>query len=182
MHQLSEQELYQALAYAKSINEESGAKIIEQFQSEQTGLAQAIFSIFPQAIAQENEDMSYLFMDLCFDVLCVFQKAFGPLPSQERMDYDWLERQAALIDTELQALIQDKFIDEKTNPKPQDAFVNPVAKDSSQNGLVDFMNNVIDDFAAEDPSRLPAIKTTRTMIFIVIRLFGNLYSAVNKTA
>jgi hypothetical protein len=47
-------------------------------------------------------------------------------------------------------------------------------------GLVDFMNAAIDDFASENTSRVPAIKTTQTMIFIVIRLFGNLYSHTSK--
>jgi len=180
MHELSDQELYDALAYAKSINEEIGSKIIEQFQLEQTGLAQAIFSIFPQAIAEENQEMAYLFMDLCFDTLCVYQKAFGPLPCQNDMDIDWLEKQAVLIDAELQSLIKDKHMDKKIRSKLQDRFVDRIIKDSPQMGLVNFMNAAIDDFASECPSRVPAIKTTQTMIFIVIRLFGNLYSHANK--
>ncbi|MGZ8918863.1 MAG: hypothetical protein ACXW0T_11615 [Methylobacter sp.] len=180
MRELSEQELYQALAYAKSIDEENGAKILEQFQNEQTALAQTIFGIFPTVIAEENEDMSYLFMDLCFDVLCVYQKAFGPLPSQNDMDVDWLEKQAVLLDAELQSLIKDKHMDGKIRAKLQDRFVSRVIKDSPQMGLVNLMNAAIDDFASESPSRVPAIKTTQTMIFIVIRLFGNLYSHASK--
>lgn len=180
MRELSEQELYHALAYAKSIDEETGEKILEQFQIEQTGLAQAIFGIFPIVIAEENEEMSYLFMDLCFDVMCVFQEAFGPLPSQNDMDVDWLEKQAVLLDAELQSLIKDKHMDGKIRSKLQDRFVSRVIKDSPQMGLVNFMNAAIDDFASESPSRVPAIKTTQTMIFIVIRLFGNLYSHANK--
>jgi hypothetical protein len=35
---------------------------------------------------------------------------------------------------------------------------------------------VIDDYASENPSRVPAIKITQTMIAVVIRLFNNLYS------
>jgi hypothetical protein len=180
MRELSEQELYHALAYAKSIDEGTGEKILEQFQMEQTALAQAIFGIFPIVIAEENEDMSYLFMDLCFDVMCVFQEAFGPLPSQNDMDVDWLEKQAVLLDAELQSLIKDKHMDGKIRSKLQDRFVSRVIKDSPQMGLVNFMNAAIDDFASESPSRVPAIKTTQTMIFIVIRLFSNLYSHANK--
>ena len=182
MHELTDRELYQALEYAKSIDEETGGKIIEQFQLEQTGMAQAIFSIFPQVIAEENQEMAYLFMDLCFDVLCVFQNAFGPLPSQSDMDLDWLEKQAVLIDTELQSLIKDKHMDGKIRSKLQDRFVSRVIKDTPQMGLVNFMNESIDDFASENTSRVPAIKTTQTMIFIVIRLFNNLYSHANKVA
>jgi hypothetical protein len=47
-------------------------------------------------------------------------------------------------------------------------------------GLVNFMNAAIDDFASESPSRVPVIKTTQTMIFIVIRLFGNCIVASTK--
>jgi hypothetical protein len=80
MHELSERGLYEAIYYAKSIDQETGAKLIEQFQFEQTAMAQTLFGIFPGFIAIQNQEMSNLFMDLCFDVLCVFQHAFGPLP------------------------------------------------------------------------------------------------------
>jgi hypothetical protein len=130
MRELPEKELYQALKYAKSLNEETGRKIIEQFELDQTALAQMIFSIFPDVIAEENQEMSYLFMDLCFDVLCVFQKAFGPLPSKYDMDYDWLEKQAVLLDAELQSLIKDKHMDCKIRSKLQDRFVSRVIKDN----------------------------------------------------
>ncbi len=176
MKELTEQEIYQALTYAKSIDEDGGRKIIEQFQKEQTGLAQAIFSIFPQVIAQKNEGMAFLFMDLCFDVLCVFQHAFGPVPSQSNMDLDWLEKQAVLIDTELQALDSNNGMDEKIRSKLEDRFVDRIIQDSPQSGLVYYMNRLIDESAPEIPDGASAIETTQTMIFIVIRLFANLYN------
>lgn len=149
MHELTERELYQALEYAKSLDENAGREIIAQFQLEQPALAQTIFGVFPNVIAEQEQGMSYLFLDLCFDVLCVFQKAFGPLPSQNDMDFDWL--------------------------------VKRVQEETAQLGLIDFMNAAIDDFASESPGRVPAIRITQTMIFIVVRLFSNLYShAANK--
>lgn len=181
MHELIDRELYQALEYAKSIDEDTGRQIIEQFQLEQTALAQTIFGIFPDVIGEENQEMSYLFMDLCFDVLCVFQHAFGPLPSQNEMDLDWLEKQAVLLDAELQSLINDKYMDDKIRSKLQKRFLNRVIKDNPQIRLANFMNAAIDDFASENPSRVSAIKITQTMIFIVIRLFNNLYSYANKS-
>lgn len=181
MHELTDRELYQALEYAKSIDEDTGRKIIEQFQLEQTALAQTIFGIFPDVISEENQEMSFLFLDLCFDVLCVFQKSFGPLPSQNDMDIDWIEKQAVLLDAELQSLIKDKYMDDKIRSKLQERFLNRVIKDNPQMGLVNFMNAAIDDFASENPTRVSAIKTTQTMIFIVIRLFNNLYSYANKS-
>lgn len=176
MHELTNQELYQALEYAKSIDEDTGRSMLEQFQLDQTGLAQTIFGMFPAVIARENQDMSYLFMELCFDVLCVFQKAFGPLPSQNDMDFDWAEKQAVLLDAELQSLIKEKPMDDKIRARLQDRFASRVIEDNPQLGLVKLMNEAIDDYASENPSRVPAIKITQTMIAVVIRLFNNLYS------
>jgi hypothetical protein len=182
MHELSERELFEAIHYAKSIDEETGAKIIAQFQLEQTILAETIFGIFPAFLAEENQEMSYLFMDLCFDVLCVFQKAFGSLPSQCDMDYDWLEKQAVLLNAELQSLSTERHMDEKIKSKLQDRFVKRSLEDTAQMGLIKFMNAAIDEFASEATSRVPAIKITQTLIFIVIRLFSHLYSHLDKAA
>ena len=182
IYELSERELFEAIHYAKSVDEETGAKIIEQFQLEQTALAEIIFGIFPGILAEENQEMAYFFMDLCFDVLCVFQEAFGSLPSQSDMDYDWLEKQGALLSVELQALIKERQMDEKLKSKLQDRFEERSLEETGQRGLVKFMNAAIDDFASENVSRVPAIKITQTMIFIVIRLFSNLYGQINKAA
>ncbi|MEC4749018.1 hypothetical protein [Methylomicrobium sp. Wu6] len=176
MHELTERELYQALEYAKSLDENAERRILEQFQLEQIALAQTIFGIFPAVIAEQNQDMANLFMDLCFDVICVYQKAFGPLPSQKDMDLDWLEKQAMLLDAELQSLMTDKHMDEKIREKLQDLLRQRSLDETGQMGLVNFMNVAIDDFASENPVRVPAIKTTQTMIFMVIRLFNELYS------
>ncbi len=181
MHELTERELYQALEYAKSVDDAAGRTIIEQFQLDQPALAETIFYIFPAVIAKENMDMSHLFMDLCFDVLCVYQKAFGPLPSQKDMDTDWLEKQAMLLDVELQSLIADNPMDERIREKLQGRLRQRSLDETEQRGLVNFMNAAIDDFSSESPSRVPAIKATQTMIFVVIKLFNNLYShAANK--
>lgn len=182
MNELSERELFEAIHYAKSIDEENGQRIIQQFQLEQAALAETLFTLFPAFIAEKHQEMAYMFMDLCFDVLCVFQHAFGPLPSQSEMDADWLERQSVLLNAELQALMADRPMDEKLKSKLQDRFVKRSQEETAQTGLVNFMNAAIDDFASENTSRVPAIQITQTMIFIVIRLFCNLYSHTKKAA
>ena len=182
MHELTNQELYQALAYTQSIDEVAGRKIIEQLQLEQSALAETIFNIFPAVIAEENPAMAALFMDLSFDILCIYQKAFGPLPSPHDMDVDWLEKQSMLLEVELQALIQDKAMDARIRSRLQDRLLQRAIKETVQMGLVNYMNAVVDDYASENTSRVPAIKTTQTLTFIVIRLFSNLYSHVINTA
>ncbi|MBS3951576.1 MAG: hypothetical protein KGZ88_01285 [Methylomicrobium sp.] len=180
MKELTDRELYQALEYARSIDEDTGRKMMEQFESDQPALVQTLFGVFPNIIAEHNQEMSYFFMDLCFDVFCVFQKAFGPLPPQHEVDVDWLEKQAVLLDTELQALIKGRDMDEKISAKLKDRFVHRMQEDKPQTGLVNFMNDAIDDFASENTARVPAIQMTQAMIFVVIRLFDNLYEHPQK--
>lgn len=76
--------------------------------------------------------------------------------------------------------VTERPMDEKIRSKLQDRFVKRSSEETVQMGLVNFMNATIDDFASENPSRVPAIKITQTMIAIVIRLFSNLYGSVSK--
>lgn len=173
MHELTERELYQALEYAKSIDEENGKQIMSQFETDQPMLFQTIFGVFPTIIADQNQDMAHLFMDLCFEVICVYQKAFGDTPKYID-DPTWMERQAILLDEEFQSLMQNQGMDETIRKSMQDRFVKH-NENLVQIGLVKFLNESIDEFASYHISRVPAIEFTQAMIFVVVRLFNSLY-------
>ena len=173
MYELTDKELYEAIEYARNIDEENGLKVMETFQVEQPALAQTIFNIFPTLIAQQNQEMANMFMELSFDTLCVFQHAFGHAPTQTE---EWLERQAALLDSEFQALIPDNSMNPKIRKKLQSRFSERAFNEATQMRLIEVMNESIDDYASESPSRVPFIKFTQAMMFTVIRLFSNLYS------
>jgi hypothetical protein len=181
MHELDGSELYHALEYARRLDEEEAGEIINRFRLEQPALWQAVFNIFPAVIAGQHEAMSGLFMVLCFDVLCVFQQAFGALPSREGMDFEWLEKQAILLEAELQALVKERDMDEKIRSRLRERFLQRSAQGSPQPGLIRFLNQAVEDFAAESPDRAPAIRVTQTMIFIVVQLFSNLYRHVPES-
>lgn len=85
-----------------------------------------------------------------------------------------------LLDAELQSLIMDNRMDKKIREKLQDRLRQRSLDETEQRGLVNFMNAAIDDFASENPIRVPAIKITQAMIFVVIKLFNNLYSHARK--
>ncbi|WP_404360255.1 hypothetical protein [Methylotuvimicrobium sp. KM1] len=181
MQALTDRELYQALEYAKSIDETTGRGIMADFQTDQTMLAQMLFGIFPGIIAEQNQDMAHLFMDLCFDLLCVFQKAFGPLPAQNELDIDWLQKQAMLLDTELQAVKKNQDMDEKIRNSLQQRMISRTHDETPQSGLIAFMNAAVDDYASENPSRVPATQITQALILVAIRLFNNLYTHARKS-
>lgn len=181
MQTLTDRELYQALEYAKSIDETTGRKIIADFQTDQAMLAQILLGIFPGIIAEQNQDMAHLFMDLCFDLLCVFQKAFGPMPAQNELDLDWLEKQAMLLNTELQAVKKNQEMDDKIRNSLQERMTSRTQDETAQPGLIAFMNEAIDDFASENPSRVPATQITQALILVAIRLFNTLYTHARKS-
>lgn len=176
MHELTGRELYRAIEYAKSIDEEAGRQIISQFQYDQPALSMSMFNMFPAFIAEKNQQMAYLFMDLCFDVICVYQHAFGSTPTQNELSPEWLEKQAELINSELQSLVPGIQINQKLKSKLQDRFHQRTKDDIPQHDLVTFMNEAIDGYAAESNARVDAIKITQAMISVIIRLLGDLYN------
>jgi len=177
MHVLTDKELYEAIEYARNIDETNGRKVMESFQVEQPALSQTLFNIFPSLIAQQNQDMANVFMELTFDAICVYQYTFGKVPIQTE---EWLERQVALLDAELQSLNPNKHMDTKIRGKLTDRFSDRAIDDITQVKLIEVMNESIDDYAAESTDRIPYIKFTQTMMFAVIRLLSKLYNQQDK--
>ena len=173
MYELTDRELYKAIEYAKNIDEATGRSIIEKFQSDQPALAQTIFTLFPAMISAQNQDMAHLFMDFCFDIICIYQHAFGDMPAQNK---EWLTKQAALMDEEIQALLKINKMDTKARTKLQDHYSHKSSSEVSQTGLLKFFNESIDAYAADIPNSTTAINTTQSMMVTVIRLFNKLYS------
>lgn len=175
MHVLYTQELYQALEYARSIDQDTGKRMMIQFEIDQPMFFQTVFTTFPSIIAERNEDMGKLFMDLCFDVVCVYKKAFGSMP-KFKDDPTWMERQAGLLDKELKPLMEGRFINDKRSQKMKEDFFKPKTGEIQQNALLQFINEGVDDMAADTQSDESTVDLTKTMLFVVVRLFTNLYS------
>ena len=173
MQQLTDRELYLAIEYARSIDENTGRSIIETFQKDQPALAHSLFTIFPSMFTEKDQAFAHLFLDLCFDVICIYQHAFGDMPAQ---DNAWLQKQSSLVNTELQALMPDNKINTKKIKQLQQDFTKQTDNKVSQPGLVKFMNDSINQYASEIASDASSIKLTQNMIFTVIRLFGTVYS------
>ncbi len=179
MQELKDIALYQALEYSRSLDESAGRNVILQWQKEQPALAQAALEIFPSVIAAQNQDMAYYFMDLCFDIVCILQHAFGPMPSHRNMDLDWLAKQTTLLDTDLEALFAGQTIDPKIKQQLQQRFLNRTAAEHPQPALAKILHESIADYAAENPQRAVATAITQAMTDIVLRLCCNLYQHTN---
>lgn len=180
MHELIEGELYQALEYAKSVDQNQGQRIIIQFEIDQPLLSQTVFNAFSSMIAEHSEELSHFFMDLCFEIICVYQHAFGSTP-RFKDDPTWMERQAVLFDEVLQPMADKKRIDLKQSNKMKALFYQPKEGEIIQNGLVQFLNDSIDDDAEGNNYSKPAIELTKAMLFVTVRLFNNLYTSHVRT-
>jgi len=175
MHELIAQELYLALEYAKSIDEDSGKRMMIQLEIDQPLFFQTIFNTFSSIIAERHQDIAHLFMDLSFEVLCVYRKVFGSTPKFSD-DPTWMERQAGLLDKELKPLIEGRHISEKRSQQIKADFFKPKDGEIIQTGLVQFLNESVDDFVSYNACDAATIELTKTMLFVVVRLFNNLYS------
>jgi hypothetical protein len=175
MYELIERELYQALEYARNVDQDTGKQMLIQCEIDQPLLFQTIFKVFPSIIAEQNEDLANHFADLCFDVIAVFKKAFGTMP-KFKDDPTWMERQAMLMDADLKPLIENKRVTKKASQQMKENFTKPKEGEIIQTGLVNFLNECVDDFASYNTCNPSSIELTKTMLFVVVRLFNSLYS------
>ena len=175
MHELNAQELFLALQYAKSLDEETGKKMMIEFEIDQPLLFQTVFNTFASIIATRHQDMSHLFMDLCFDVLCVYRHTFGAMPKFSQ-DPTWMESQVMLIDKELKPLMKDGKINEKNDERMKQLFFSPREGETMQYGLLEFMHQAINQFVEENVCDNATAELTNAMLFVVVRLFNNLYT------
>lgn len=178
MRQLTDKELYLALRYAKNQDEQAGRKILETFQRDQPALAQTLFGVFASMLAERDQALSHLFMDICFDVICVFQHAFGPLPPQQTMGFDWLVKSAAQLEPELQAMMAGGTMAQKITDKLEARFGERMIDTQVQSGLVDFINASIDQWVVEQGLPDKAVSMTKAMVFVVIHLFSTMYESI----
>jgi len=59
MHELVERELYEALEYARTIDQDKGKHILIQFEIDQPLFSQTLFNVFPSIIDNQNDEHQY---------------------------------------------------------------------------------------------------------------------------
>ena len=86
------------------------------------------------------------------------------------------------MDTELQAMMSGKAMDAQFKNKLQDRFTDRLINTNNQTGLINFLDESIEEYVAEYPASAEAIRLTKTMLFVVVQLFGSLYDHAETTA
>ncbi len=106
----------------RMLSERETTSLLDEFQEEQPEIYQAIFGEPSDAIIEENRDMASLFLDLCFDIIWIYRKAFGKPPKTVKGEQRVLDS-LSLLDTELKSLFVDIPMNEKLRLKLQERFV-----------------------------------------------------------
>lgn len=165
MRILSRAEVFNAIQSAKSLTEDQASVILERFCQEQPAIQQMLFAGLPLAIESQNKQMSHVFMDLCFDIICVYAQIVGELP-ENAVTPQWLHHKMASIEEEMKAQTQ------------VDANGQIDLQNNAQIELLEYLGLVIEDAAGKSKARQEIGGVTYNLLFLVTRLFDSIYDEV----
>jgi len=175
MKALSENEITRIVQEGKKLSEEQGTAVLDQFEQKQPEIYQAIFGPLSDAIAEDSLDMSYLFLDLCFDIIWLYHKEFGS-PSRSVAGKEWLNTKIGRLDAEMKALDEDTPMNERSRRHLKCRLVDRSADAEVQLELLKYLEDQTQNYASFERSRQSAILITKNLLFVVAMLMAELYS------
>ena len=175
METLSEHQTMDIISQGRSASEHVITGMLDEVEKDHPGLYRFIYGEPSDAIAEINQDMANLYLDLSCDVLWFFIKGFGkpPIIASEK----WTQRQIALIDSELKSLTDEIPMTEKIRENLQDRFVKRSIESKIQVELMVYLNSEVAKYASFKMPRVKASQITRNFLFVLVRLMGDLYSS-----
>jgi hypothetical protein len=176
MRTLSKIEVTQFMQNGRALSEQQGSAILDQFERNQPQMYQAIFGEFSDGISEENLEMSHLFLDLCFDIIVVYQMAFGDPPINVRGD-NWLMDKVTLLDAELKSLTDEDVINSQFKQRLRDRFVDRSLEAGLQIELLQHLDEQVRNYVNFKPVRQNAMSTCSNLLFVVVRLMDDIYNA-----
>jgi hypothetical protein len=119
---LSKNEINQILLQGKGLSEGEVSSILDEFETQQPEIYQAIFAELSDGIAEVNQEMANLFLDLCVDIIWIYRKAFGKPPTIKKRE-EWITNSLSLLDAELKSLSEDMPMHDSIRTNLQGRFV-----------------------------------------------------------
>jgi hypothetical protein len=112
----------------------------------------------------------------------VFSKQFGK-PPEVADEEQWVLTRLSLIDAELKSIMKEVPMSDKVRRKLQERFVKNSFESKIQLWLLQYLENEITKYASIDKKRAAASHLTKKLLFVLVRLMGDLYnSKVTRTA
>ncbi len=150
-------------------------EILDELQKEQPSIYRFIYGETSDVIGILNRDMANLYLDLSFDVVWFFRAKFGKPPIVADHE-SWTTNKLALLDAELKSLTNEIPMDDKFRSKLQERFVKRSLDTFIQMDLLKYLETQVEHFASFEKKREKAIEFTMNLLFVLVRLFGDLYA------
>ncbi len=148
--------------------------ILDDFENEQPEIYHAIYGMFSDSIAEKNRDMANLFLDLCFDIIWIYRKAFGKPPILKN-GAEWMINALSILDAELKSLSENNPMNESSKSKLRTRFFKRSRDSAIQMEILEYLESEVVKYASFKKDRLAAIETTNNFLFVVTRIMAELY-------
>ena len=175
MRTLSKDEINQILLQGKGLSESEVTSILDEFETVQPEIYQAIFGVLSDGIVEVNQDMADLFLDLCFDIIWIYRKAFGKPPIIKKGE-EWITNSLSLLDAELKSLSEYVPMHDSIRTNLQGRFVKRSIESGVQMGLLEHLDIEVEKYASFKKERQSAIQLTNNLLFVIVRLMDELYT------
>jgi len=174
MRQLTKKEIDRILARGKMLSELEITAILDEFQEEQPEIYRAVYGEPSDAIAEYNADMAGLYLELCFDIIWIYHKAFGKPPGASKGE-PWVLDSLTLLDSELKSLSDAIPMEQAFRSSLQQRFVQRSIESGVQIELLQYLDQEVQQYASFKKARHSAIGVTNNFLFVVARLMDDLY-------
>ncbi len=151
--------------------------MLDEIEAVHPGIYRVIYGEPSDAIAGINKEMANLYLDLSCDVVWLFVKAFGKLP-EIKNEEEWVLEQLSLIDAELKSLTNEIPMDGKFRKTLQNRFVKRSFEAQVQLELMQYLEVEVSRYVSFKEKRSAAAHVTNNLLFVLVRLMGDLYNIV----
>lgn len=176
MKTLSKTEVETIISQGKVLIEQEINYIIDVLQKEHPGVHRVIYGEPSDTIAFINKDMADLYLELSFDVVWLFYKAFGKLPTVQDNEEAWVKKKLSLLDAELKSLSKEFQMNGNFRNALQERFVTKSLNSEIQLALLQYLEKEVRKYVSFNKERSEASLLTTNLLFVLVRLFGDLYA------
>jgi hypothetical protein len=179
---LDRNELNGLLAQGRTAPERAITEMLDEFETRHRTAYRVIYGEPSDAIASINTEMANLYLDLACDVVWVFYRAFGR-PPEIHNEEGWVLEKLSLIDAELKSLTAEVPMNKRFRDKLQGRFAKRARNTHVQLELLKYLEEEVARYSSFKKQRAQAVHLTNNLLFVLVRLMGDLYHAgAAKTA
>ena len=168
------------IAKGRKASEQEITAMLDELEEKHPNVYRMIYGEPSDDIALISKEMAELYLDLSCDVIWFFSYAFGKLPKVVNEE-EWVTKHLSLIDAELKSLTHEIPMNSKFRRNLQERFVRRSLESKIQLELIQHLENEVIKYASFKRSRNRGILLTNNLLFVLVRLLGDLYLSVEST-